>query len=538
MLVGEGPTGGGASVVTGLDAVTLEAVVRLLVPRLERYRDDLNRLNVYPVPDGDTGDNLLATVTAIVARLPGSADRAEVVEAIARGALLGGRGSSGVILGQALRAFVKDLPDPCDPAGLAHALSSAATGARAAVADPVEGTILTVAADAAEQARSAAREGGVAEVLRTAAEEGRRSLARTPELLPVLARAGVVDAGGLGYVLFLDALAEAVAGVESPPIVLDAPALLAAHESEPAEAEAGGRFEVLCLLASDEERVGALRQRWLALGDTVAIAGDGDTWRGHVHTDDVAAVLAAADDSGEVSDVEITDLAQQVVEELGLRAGEAPDARVAVVAVAEGDGLVAAYLEAGVARVVIGGATSKPSTEELLRVVDACGGPVVLLAGDKDVVPAAERAVGLSAHPSWLVPVDMLAGLIALESAGADGEPAVCAARLAEVSRAITGVRVQRAVRDTVTELGTVRAGEWLAIGQHGLVAFGPSAEEALLAAAGALVGPATTSGVLALDAEGGDDAVADRLRRAHPQVGWRVLRTNRQASAYGLAVR
>lgn len=281
---------------------TLDATVRLLAARLDRHRDELNRLNVYPVVDGDTGDNLVAMMDAVTARLPG-----DVVDAVATGALYGGRGSSGVIFGQALRGFVTNLPATYRGADLAAALTAAAASARDAVGDPVEGTILTVADDAAQRATTAASsDGSIADVAGAAAEEGRRSLMRTPDLLPVLAQARVVDAGGLGYVLFLDALAEAVSGLANPPLEL-------ASAAQPAVVDdgAGGRYEVMCLIAADRDRLDALRQRWLSLGDTIAIAGGDHTWRCHVHTDDVDGALAAAHETGDVSDVEVTDLAGQ-----------------------------------------------------------------------------------------------------------------------------------------------------------------------------------------------------------------------------------
>jgi DAK2 domain fusion protein YloV len=525
-----------------VDAAVLTNVVRLLAARLDRYRDELNRLNVYPVPDGDTGDNLEATVGTVVGGLPEPDDRAAVCDAIARGALLGGRGSSGVILGQALRGFVATLPDPCGPDGLASALEAAATWAHAAVADPAEGTILTVARDAARQARAAVGPSAtLADVVREAAAEGRRSLARTPDLLPALARAGVVDAGGLGYVLFLDALAEAVAGLQGGPIELAASVTATAAGGEAAgPPERGGAFEVLCLLEADDDHIEHLREQWLSLGDTVAIAGGDRTWRCHVHTDDVVAALQAARDAGDVSDVEITDLTGQVVEEAGLRGGRPQDGRPALVAVAEGDGLVAGYLEAGADRVVIGGISTKPSTGELLRVIDGCQRPVVLLAGDKDVVPAAEHAGELAAVPVRVVRAEMLGGLMALESAGSQPcDDQRWPSRLDDLARSTTAVRVQRAVRDTSTELGEVHAGAWLATSQHGLVAIGATAQQALLGAVAAIVTPACTAGLLALDLEAPADVdVATALRRAHPHLRWRVLRANRQASAYGVAVR
>lgn len=523
---------------TGIDRTTLAAIIALLAVRLEQHRDELNRLNVYPVPDGDTGDNLTSTLRTVVQHATGVGDWAGLTGAIAHGALLGGRGSSGVILGQALRGFVQSLADGSGAEGLASALDAAATSARAAVADPAEGTILTVARDAAQAARAAtAASGTPADVVRAAAAEGRRSLARTPDLLPALARAGVVDAGGLGYVLFLDAVAEAVAGVQSEPIGATA---TPGSGRLPLAQEPGPRYEVLCLLEANADRVGILRQRWLSLGDTVAIAGGERTWRAHVHTGDVVRALDAAREAGEVLDVEITDLAEQVVER-GLGDRGSTNGTVSVVAVAEGDGLVAAYVEAGARSVVIGGVTSKPSTGELLAVLDACDRPVVLLAGDKDVVPAAERAVELSTTPASLVRVGMLTGLMALEAIGStlDGDAASSAARLDELCRSVRTLRIQRAVRDTRTELGEVHAGDWLAMGDGGLVAIGPAAESTLLDAVASIVTPAVTSGLLAVDLEASADSeVATRLRHAHPHVRWRVLRTNRRSCAYGVAVR
>jgi len=172
------------------------------------------------------------------------------------------------------------------------------------VADPVEGTILTVADDAARTARSVAGTHSISEVARAAAEEGRRSLARTPDLLPPLAEAGVVDAGGAGYVLFLDALSEAVTGMSGNPLELPA------RSSQPCGLNGGGRYEG-CLVVGGKSQLDELRDRWLSLGDTVAVGGGENMWRCHVHTDDVADVLAAARSVGEVSGVEVSDLSRQ-----------------------------------------------------------------------------------------------------------------------------------------------------------------------------------------------------------------------------------
>ncbi len=527
------------------DITALEQTMVSFAARLDRHRSELNRLNVYPLPDGDTGDNLAATLHSVLAQVAKAKPDGGVVNAVATGALLGGRGSSGVILGQGLCGFVTSLPDTCGAADLAAALTAAAAAAREAIADPVEGTILTVADDAARQAQASASAGeSLAEVARAAAEEGWRSLARTPDLLPALARAGVVDAGGFGYVLFLDALLEAITGEERPRRRPEAPVLQVTTVDAGAHAKpSSGRYEILCMLAADQGELQALRERWSDLGDTVAIAGIGDTWRGHVHTDDVPGALAAARQAGEVSRVEITDLfaAQDgPTPERGLHTGAPDGSAVSVVAVAEGDGLVAAYLEAGARRVVLGGITEKPSTGELLRVVDACASPVVVLPGDQDVLPAARRAAQLAAVPARVVPTDMLAGLLALEAVGpgVNGDADSEAAQLQRASRRIHTARIQRAVRESKTELGKVRVGEWLAKGTAGLVASGATASEALDGAAAVLIGPGTRRALVTVDQEAPvtGNVVAD-LRRIYPHVQWLQRRTNRPSCAYGIAV-
>lgn len=284
------------------DKQCLREVLGALAQKLDRYRADLNRLNVFPIADGDTGDNLVALLRSVLEHM---SDATDLVDAVKKGALLGARGSSGVIFGQALQGFVTHLPDPCGTEGVATALTAAAEAARLAITDPVEGTILTIADDAARAARSVSATSSMAEVVQAAATEGRQSLRRTPELLAPLAQAGVVDSGGAGYVLFLDALRDVVVGDESSPLELPN------RDSPTCGRNGGGRYEVVCLVAGGKQQLDELRDRWRSLGDTVAIGGGEKTWRCHVHTDDVAAVLAAARTVGNVSDVEITDLARQ-----------------------------------------------------------------------------------------------------------------------------------------------------------------------------------------------------------------------------------
>jgi dihydroxyacetone kinase-like predicted kinase len=276
-----------------LGARELRALVHRYRDALRTHAEALDRLNVFPVPDSDTGTNLLRTMDAVVQALPPEgADLATTCRAVADGALMGARGNSGVILSQVLRGLTGALAEGAD---VTSGLQAAASGARRAVQDPVEGTVLTVA-DAAAQARGPS----VVEVLEAAREAAAEALARTPEQLPVLAEAGVVDAGGAGYVLLLDA---ALAVVDGRPIPAPPGTCWVA-----AATYTGPRYEVTYLLDAAAPDVDALRARLGELGDSVAVGGADGRWTCHVHTDDPDAAVAAGHEAGTPTRVEVVDL--------------------------------------------------------------------------------------------------------------------------------------------------------------------------------------------------------------------------------------
>jgi dihydroxyacetone kinase-like predicted kinase len=279
---------------------------------LVAHREHLNQLNVFPVPDADTGTNLSLTVQAAVDALPPGGSMAQICTAIRRGSLMGARGASGVILSQLLGACAAHLSAASSVSGsdVAHALRAASAAADAAVVQPIEGTILTVARDAANAAIAAGETSldGVIAAARAAAAE---SLQRTPDLLPALRDAGVVDAGGKGYLLFLDALLHVVAGTArpTPPTpVVGGPIDSGGNESFP-------RYEVVVRLAVDEGVLDDFRRAWAALGNesTVVVAEEG-WWLAHVHTEHPEAAMEVARAAGAVHDVQVTDLVAQVSE--------------------------------------------------------------------------------------------------------------------------------------------------------------------------------------------------------------------------------
>ncbi|WP_049574070.1 DAK2 domain-containing protein, partial [Streptomyces sp. SBT349] len=304
-----------------LDAAAVRRWCRITLDALGRAREDIDAINVYPVPDGDTGTNLYLTVEsaaqAVEAADTASPTLAEAVGAMAHGALIGARGNSGTILAQLLRGMADVLaaePEPAGPGALRRALRRAASSAYEAVAHPVEGTMLTVATAAADAAERAGDT--VAEVLAEACAGAREALAATPDQLAVLADAGVVDAGGSGLVAVLDALDAALSGRAPDASIRDR---LARSPSGGGATGAGcpppvapgepGGFEVIYLLDAADDAVATLRGRLDALGDSLVVVGGDGLWHVHIHTADPGPAVEAGIEAGRPHRVRITGLA-------------------------------------------------------------------------------------------------------------------------------------------------------------------------------------------------------------------------------------
>jgi DAK2 domain fusion protein YloV len=391
---------------TILDAEALTGWAALALDGMKTHRRAIDALNVFPVPDGDTGTNMYLTLEAGVAAMmaiegdipePGNARLA----ALARGMLLGARGNSGVIMSELLRGIAAtraaDLTRPMDGSWLADALTRAASAAFSAVSNPKEGTVLTVARAAAAAATEIAAEtdGDLQAVTRAAAEAARTALAATTGQLEALRRAGVVDAGGRGYVVLTDALLEIVTGVHSE---LPEFARLAPEPDSLADPEhmlhgyGGPAYEVMYLLDAPDEAIPGFKARLAGLGDSLVVVGGDALWNIHVHVDDAGAAVEAALSIGAPYRIRITYLAAVV------DAGAQPTGR-ALVVVAHGAG-VADLLEASGVTVVRAPELGRPSTAEMLAGIEATGAhEVVLLPGDKDSRPVAEAA-GLAARDS------------------------------------------------------------------------------------------------------------------------------------------
>jgi uncharacterized protein len=391
----EAPTGG------GVDLAVVRRFVDVAVDALAATREEIDALNVYPVPDGDTGTNMYLTMSAardaIQQAAAEDADRETALAAFSRGALLGARGNSGVILSQLLGALVARIgraaPGERNAAVMAAAMAEATDAAYAAVGTPVEGTILTVSRAAADAAvRRAEDESARArDVFAAAAEAAREALAHTPEQLEQLRSAGVVDAGGRGLSVILDAAETVLTGRRPIPV----PQPIGTHTIPTpigeADLHAGGpAYEVMYLLDADDDAVPGLRKALAPLGDSLVVVGGEGLWNVHVHVDDVGAAIEAGISAGRPHRVRVTHFAEQVAEAARRIAQDRTGRRI--VAVSAGPGLARLFGDAG-AIVIEAGPGHRPSTGMLLdAIIQSAAAEVVILPNDQDSVRASRIA--------------------------------------------------------------------------------------------------------------------------------------------------
>ncbi|MGH2969252.1 MAG: DAK2 domain-containing protein, partial [Solirubrobacteraceae bacterium] len=441
--------------------IRFRAVVEGALAQLEARREEVNDLNVFPVADGDTGDNMALTLRAVLDELDslsarGEIDeigRDEIVDSVARAALLGARGNSGVILSQLIRGAAEELisrpGELVDPVLIGAAMARASDRAYGSVRDPAEGTILTVVREMAhrvareiahmdaprllERVDDEAQNVLIAEVLERALDAGQESVKRGPDLLAVLRDAGVVDAGGYGLTIIFAGVIAALRGADPPPLEHHAPARVTHPEHESSTYRFCTNFAVEGEDLDPSDWICPLE----ALGDSVLVVGERTTLKVHVHTDDPERALALFERAGAVSHLDVADMHEQV-EERTARLAEAVQT-CAALAVVAGEGMRELFEGIG-AFVLDGGATLNPSTYELLAGIhDVPAEEVVVLPNSPNVVMAAERAAELSEKHVRVVPSrSMQAGLaaaVALDPAHS------CAENAAAMGEALAHVR-------------------------------------------------------------------------------------------------
>ena len=456
------------------DLERLRGLVGGALASLETSRGRIDDLNVYPVPDGDTGTNLTLTVRAVAEAVAAAeeADRPALARAVARAALMGARGNSGVILSQIVRGVADVLAEATngdDPQLAARALRGASDAAYRAVRRPVEGTMLTVIRELAEEAeRRAGDPEPLGDLLVELVRHGEGAVARTPAQLDILREAGVVDAGGAGLVELLRGVAGAVTG----------------------------------------------------LGDKTAI-------KVHVHTDDPGAALSLGTAAGTVEGVEIANMhEQQEQRERRLSVVPSPLAACGVLAVVAGDGnrlLFETLAEpVGTIRVVTGGQTANPSTAELVAALEELrADAAIVLPNNADVRLAAEHAAEQAGRPAEIVPTESIpAGLAALVTYDGTRTAAENAAAMAAAAAAVVTGEITRAPRDVSLNGFAIRRGEWLGLADGEPVAGGDD----FVAVASGVVARLLAEPRLALTLLTGDeppplDGLLERLASAHPEL-------------------
>ena len=482
---------------------------------LERNRQRIDDLNVYPVPDGDTGTNMTLTARAVVEELDATDtdERVALLKQITRAALMGARGNSGVILSQIVRGAAEAL---ARDATLAETFRSASDAAYRAVRKPVEGTMLSVIRELAEEAEAG---GDFARVVR----RGEEAVARTPTQLAVLREAGVVDAGGAGLLELVRGIASALSGEPLPDAAPELPQELgidAIHQEL-----SRYRYCTAFLVEGDNLDADAIEAELEQFGDSLLVVGDREALKVHVHTDDPGRALSVGTARGVIDRVEIANMHEQTVQREERLLEAVPDttpARSAVVAVVAGDGNRVLFESLGAAEIVAGGQSMNPSTAQLVDAVSAADADeVILLPNNSNVILAAEQAAGLAEKPVTVVRTDSIqAGLAAMVSFLPERSAAENAAEMAEALDGVITGEVTLASRDADLNGFSVREGRWLGLANGEAVAVGEAFDDVAEQVAEKLLAePRLLLTLLTGDDAPALDGLVERIRERHPDL-------------------
>jgi uncharacterized protein len=494
---------------------------------LERNRQRIDDLNVYPVPDGDTGTNLTMTARAVVDELDRTTtdDRAGLVKEVTRAALMGARGNSGVILSQIIRGAAETLRTngEVDTHTLAQAFRSASDAAYRAVRQPVEGTMLSVIREMAEEGESAGNDSLTKpELLARIVKRGEEAVARTPEQLAVLREAGVVDAGGAGLLEIVRGLAATAAGEPLPA----APAAREELNIDAIHQELSPyRYCTTFMIEGDDLDSDGIEKELEQLGDSLLVVGDPEALKVHVHTDDPGSALAIGTRAGVIEGVEIANMHEQTLrrEQRLLEAvPDAPPTTTGVVAVVAGDGNRKLFESLGATRIVEGGQTMNPSAAELVEAIESThAAEVVVLPNNSNVILSAEQAAGLADKPVAVVPTDSLpAGLAAMLAFDPDRQAEENAAAMNEVLDEVKTGEVTIASRDVDMNGVSVRKGAWLGLADGNAVAGGADFDDVAAAVAERLLEEPRSVMTLLTGADEPElDSLLERIRERHPDL-------------------
>jgi DAK2 domain fusion protein YloV len=489
--------------VESLDGRQLREMFAAATAWLDVNSEQVNAVNVFPVPDGDTGTNMLLTMRSTMREADNCQDEGAgaMLAAMSHGALMGARGNSGVILSQILSGMAGGIGSSArlDSSLFAAGLELASSAAYKAVTKPVEGTILTVIREVAEAVRQSTNGGSpdVESSLATIVETAKASVERTPTLLPVLAEAGVVDAGGLGLQMLFEGMLRHLRGEPADvPLAagnVEEQWLSMTDERHAAEESAYG-YCTEVLIGGDHLDIQPVRERIETLGDSVLVVGDQTLVRVHVHTDDPGAVLSLGTEIGSLQQVKVDNIREQA--ERFVREHSEALARditptlpvvgsLSCVAVVAGEGMADVFGSVGGTKIVSGGPTMNPSTQEIVDAIEACPTEdVVVLPNDKNVVLAAQQATKLTSKRVRVVPSRSVPqGIAAALAINPDDSFEDNARAMESATEAVRTVEVTKAVRSTTIRGVDVREGQAIAIVDDELTTAAESAEDAALQA-------------------------------------------------------
>ena len=456
---------------TNIDGPALKRLLGAGVQGVARNVELINALNVFPVPDGDTGVNLYHTLSRAWEELEAAADCrvGAVAERFAYGALMGARGNSGVILSQLLAGFAEVLleAETLTPPLLAAAAGSAVKRAYAAVSHPVEGTVLTVAREAAESLHEGL---SIEEMLQSMLTRGKAALEDTPNQLPILKDAGVVDAGGMGLICFLQGMYEASCGAPVE-LAMTAPPRTTAASSASAPAEAYG-YDVQFLMRGADLDIDAIRTDLERLGWSVIVAGADGVIKVHIHADNPARPLDYAVKTGAALDDIVVENMELQAAAIRRQSGQADkSAPLAIIAVVAGDGLGRVYRDLNCALVIDGGAGKNPATQDFVAAIDALDADeIVILPNNRNIELAARQAAEMTeGQRVSIVPTRTVAEGVSAMIAFGDGRDAGLATdatveAMREAALATTTIEITHATRSTTLRGLDIRQGDWLAI--------------------------------------------------------------------------
>ena len=457
-----------------LDSKNLANLMYCFRDALQDHKESLNSLNVYPVPDGDTGSNMVATLNSVVSEIESLEENPElenIIEAISHGSLMGARGNSGVIVSQILRGFVSKIKSASrktiDANLFSEALSAASSAAYEAVGNPVEGTILTVVRETAEAAEKAASEESdllpVAEIAREAAKH---SLDSTPELLPVLARAGVVDAGGSGFLLMMDSLLHVIDDRPMPePEVVTVSVdslILDVHDET---SNSGTRYEVMYFLEAPDDLIPDFKKAWSEIGDSIVVVGGENIWNCHVHTNNIGAAVEAGISVGKPYEIRVTDLFEEVAENHHDH-DVADPVGCSVIAVANGDGIGEIFRSLGATRIVKGGQSMNPSTADLLEAAEATASEhVIILPNNSNIVAVAEQVDLQTSKTVRVVGTHTVTeGFASLLGYDPEATSDKNQTGMSQAAQMVESGEITTAVRESTTEIGEIKKGDFLGL--------------------------------------------------------------------------